>query len=115
MRDAGYGIQDMGYGMRDAGYETQDAGLWIACVVTIGNPRIPQRASRIPHHATRIPYPLPRYLRFMEENVKNILGLGLPTDPRWVNLAGRSLEDILTDNAYCEQKAATSCISLIHR
>src|SRR5690242_2111886 len=47
--------------------------------------------------------------------VKNILGLQLPTDPRWVDLAGISLEDILTDHAYCEQKAATSCISLIQR
>lgn len=46
---------------------------------------------------------------------KNILGLQLPTDPRWVDLAGISLEDILTDHAYCEQKAATSCISLIQR
>jgi tRNA-(ms[2]io[6]A)-hydroxylase len=46
---------------------------------------------------------------------KNILGLYLPTDPRWVDLAGMSLEDILTDHAYCEQKAATSCISLIQR
>jgi tRNA 2-(methylsulfanyl)-N6-isopentenyladenosine37 hydroxylase len=46
---------------------------------------------------------------------KNILGLHLPTDPRWVNLAEMSLEDILTDHAYCEQKAATSCISLIQR
>ncbi len=42
-----------------------------------------------------------------------MLGLKLPTDPRWVNLAEKSLEDILTDHAYCEQKAATSCISLI--
>jgi tRNA-(ms[2]io[6]A)-hydroxylase len=49
----------------------------------------------------------------MEE--KNILGLQLPTDPRWVNLAEISLEEILTDHAYCEQKAATSCISLIQR
>jgi len=48
-------------------------------------------------------------------DVKNILGLQLPTDPRWVNLTERSLEDILTDHAYCEQKAATSCISLIQR
>lgn len=44
-----------------------------------------------------------------------ILGLKLPTDPRWVNLASMSLEEILTDHAYCEQKAATSCISLIQR
>ena len=49
------------------------------------------------------------------EDVKNILGLQLPTDPRWVDLAGISLEAILTDHAYCEQKAATSCITLIQR
>ena len=46
---------------------------------------------------------------------KNILGLQLPTDPRWADLANISLEEILTDHAYCEQKAATSCISLIQR
>ena len=46
---------------------------------------------------------------------KNILGLQLPTDPRWVDLASLSLEEILTDHAWCEQKAATSCISLITR
>ena len=51
----------------------------------------------------------------METDVKNILGLHLPTDPRWVDLASMSLEEILTDHAYCEQKAATSCISLIQR
>lgn len=45
----------------------------------------------------------------------SILGLHLPTDPRWVNLAAISLEEILTDHAFCEQKAATSCISLIQR
>jgi tRNA-(ms[2]io[6]A)-hydroxylase len=48
-------------------------------------------------------------------DVKNILGLQLPTDPRWVNLAAIQLEEILTDHAYCEQKAATTCISLIQR
>ena len=41
------------------------------------------------------------------------LGLHLPTDPRWVNLAEMDLELILTDHAYCEQKAAATCISLI--
>ena len=51
----------------------------------------------------------------LSQDTKNILGLRLPTDPRWVNLAERSLEDILTDHAYCEQKAATSCISIIQR
>lgn len=44
-----------------------------------------------------------------------ILGLKLPTDPRWANLASISLEEILTDHAFCEQKAATQCISLIQR
>ena len=44
-----------------------------------------------------------------------MLGLKLPTDPRWVNLAEKDLEEILTDHAYCEQKAATTCISLITR
>lgn len=42
-----------------------------------------------------------------------MLHLKLPTDPRWVNIAEKSLEDILVDHAYCEQKAASSCISLI--
>jgi len=42
-----------------------------------------------------------------------MLGLKLSTDPRWVDLAEKTLEEILTDHAYCEQKAATSCISLI--
>jgi tRNA-(ms[2]io[6]A)-hydroxylase len=44
-----------------------------------------------------------------------MLHLKLPTDPRWVNLTEKSLEDILTDHAYCEQKAASSCISLIQK
>jgi tRNA-(ms[2]io[6]A)-hydroxylase len=39
----------------------------------------------------------------------------LVTDPRWIDLASISLEDILTDHAYCEQKAANSCISLIQK
>jgi len=46
---------------------------------------------------------------------KNILGLQLPTDPRCVDLASLSLAAVLTDHAWCEQKAATSCISLITR
>ncbi|MFN4254568.1 MAG: tRNA-(ms[2]io[6]A)-hydroxylase [Saprospiraceae bacterium] len=49
----------------------------------------------------------------MEQISKTKLGLHLPTDPRWVNLAEMDLGEILTDHAYCEQKAATSCISLI--
>lgn len=52
-----------------------------------------------------------------QENITTIqmLGLQLPTDPRWVNLAEMDLEEILTDHAYCEQKAATTCISLIQQ
>jgi tRNA-(ms[2]io[6]A)-hydroxylase len=46
---------------------------------------------------------------------QSILGLKLPTDPRWADLASISLEDVLTDHAFCEQKAATQCISLIQR
>jgi tRNA-(ms[2]io[6]A)-hydroxylase len=42
-----------------------------------------------------------------------MLGLKLPTDPRWVDLAEMSIEDILTDHAYCEQKATSTNISLI--
>ena len=51
----------------------------------------------------------------LSNHTKNILGLQLPTDPRWVDLAGISLEAILTDHAYCEQKAATTCITYITR
>ena len=43
----------------------------------------------------------------------SILRLKLPTDPRWVNIVEKNIEEILTDHAWCEQKAATSCISLI--
>ncbi|PZX63446.1 tRNA-(ms[2]io[6]A)-hydroxylase [Hydrotalea sandarakina] len=46
-------------------------------------------------------------------DVKSILNLQLVTDPRWVQLASISTEAILTDHAYCEQKAAISCISII--
>ncbi|MBS1759703.1 MAG: tRNA-(ms[2]io[6]A)-hydroxylase [Bacteroidetes bacterium] len=51
----------------------------------------------------------------LSQDTKNILGLQLPTDPRWVDLASLSLSEILTDHAYCEQKAATTCITLIQR
>ena len=44
---------------------------------------------------------------------KFTLGLELPTDPRWTDIAQKNLKDILIDHAYCEQKAASSCISLI--
>lgn len=42
-----------------------------------------------------------------------MLGLKLPTDPRWVNIVEKNIEEILTDHAYCEQKAASTAISLI--
>lgn len=42
-----------------------------------------------------------------------MLGLKLPTDPRWVNIVEMNIEEILTDHAYCEQKAASTAISLI--
>ncbi len=42
-----------------------------------------------------------------------MLGLKLPTDPRWVNLVEKNIDEILTDHAYCEQKAASTAISLI--
>jgi len=51
----------------------------------------------------------------MDSSNKRVLGLELATDPRWVDLTAVSIEEILTDHAYCEQKAATSCISLIQK
>lgn len=42
-----------------------------------------------------------------------MLKLRLPTDPRWAHLAEKNLEDILTDHAWCEQKAASTAVSLI--
>lgn len=50
-----------------------------------------------------------------ESTSQKMLNLKLPTDPRWVKIAEMNLEDILVDHAYCEQKAASSCISLILR
>ncbi len=44
-----------------------------------------------------------------------MLGLKLPTDPRWVRIAEKNLDEILTDHAWCEQKAASTAISLIVR
>ena len=51
----------------------------------------------------------------LSQHTKNILGLQLPTDPRWVDLASISIEAILTDHAYCEMKAALTCMSYIQR
>ena len=48
-----------------------------------------------------------------EKDHIKMLGLKLPTDPRWVNIVEKNIEEILTDHAYCEQKAASTAISLI--
>ncbi|MBU3663613.1 MAG: tRNA-(ms[2]io[6]A)-hydroxylase [Bacteroidetes bacterium] len=42
-----------------------------------------------------------------------MLGLKLPTDPRWVNIVEQNIESILSDHAWCEQKAASNAISII--
>ena len=42
-----------------------------------------------------------------------MLGLKLPTDPRWVNIVEKNIDEILTNHAFCEQKAASTAISLI--
>jgi tRNA-(ms[2]io[6]A)-hydroxylase len=44
-----------------------------------------------------------------------MLGLKLPTDPRWVNIVEKNIHEILTDHAFCEQKAASTAISLMVR
>jgi len=50
-----------------------------------------------------------------ESTREKMLNLRLATDPRWVDAAQMEIEDVLIDHAYCEQKAASSCISLILR
>ncbi len=42
-----------------------------------------------------------------------MLGLKLKTDPRWVTIVESNIEEILTDHAWCEQKAATNVITII--
>ncbi len=51
----------------------------------------------------------------MEKKKKVMLGLKLPTDPRWVNIVEKNISEILTDHAYCEQKAASNAITNIIR
>lgn len=51
----------------------------------------------------------------MSDNEKVMLGLRLPTDPRWVRLVKENISEILTDHAWCEQKAASHAISTIVR
>jgi len=50
---------------------------------------------------------------FAQDKRNSMLGLKLPTDPRWANVAEGNIEEILTDHAWCEQKAATNAIILI--
>jgi tRNA 2-(methylsulfanyl)-N6-isopentenyladenosine37 hydroxylase len=50
-----------------------------------------------------------------ESTKKVMLGLRLPTDPRWVNIVEKNISEILSDHAWCEQKAASSAISCIVR
>lgn len=42
-----------------------------------------------------------------------MLGLKLATDPRWVNIVESNISEILTDHAWCEQKAASNAIYII--
>jgi tRNA 2-(methylsulfanyl)-N6-isopentenyladenosine37 hydroxylase len=42
-----------------------------------------------------------------------MLGLKLPTDPRWVNIVEKNIHEILVDHAFCEQKAASTAMSFI--
>jgi tRNA 2-(methylsulfanyl)-N6-isopentenyladenosine37 hydroxylase len=42
-----------------------------------------------------------------------MLGLKLETDPNWVNIVEKNISEILTDHAWCEQKAATNAISIV--
>jgi tRNA-(ms[2]io[6]A)-hydroxylase len=51
--------------------------------------------------------------REQELEAVRMLGLKMATDPRWVNIAEKSIDEILIDHAFCEQKAATTCIALI--
>ena len=43
----------------------------------------------------------------------SVLRLQLPTDPRWVNIVEKNIEEILSDHAWCEQKAASNAITII--
>ena len=51
----------------------------------------------------------------MSSSENTILGLKMATDPRWVDIASLSIEDILCDHAFCEQKAASQCITIIQQ
>jgi tRNA 2-(methylsulfanyl)-N6-isopentenyladenosine37 hydroxylase len=62
---------------------------------------------------TQSPVLSPYFCPMASNPNKVMLGLRLPTDPRWVNIVEKDIEEILTDHAYCEQKAASNAISCI--
>ncbi len=66
-------------------------------------------------HVTTVSQGLDAYLCGMEKHEKVMLGLKLPTDPRWAKLVSENIAEILTDHAWCEQKAASNAISTIVR
>lgn len=53
------------------------------------------------------------YLCVKIKNKMGVLRLKMATDPRWVNIVEMNPSEILTDHAWCEQKAASSAISII--
>jgi tRNA-(ms[2]io[6]A)-hydroxylase len=42
-----------------------------------------------------------------------MLGLKMATDPRWITIAEKNIQEVLTDHAFCEQKAATNAITIV--
>lgn len=58
-------------------------------------------------------YELKKTTIFVAQKGNDMLGLKLLTDPRWANIAEANLDEILTDHAWCEQKAASNAIMLI--
>ncbi len=52
-------------------------------------------------------------LKYNSISLMSVLRLKLPTDPRWVNIVEKNIEEILSDHAWCEQKAASNAITII--
>ncbi len=77
----------------------------------MGKSQITNHESQITNHKS----PITNHKSQITNNKSKItmLGLKLPTDPRWVNIVEKNIEDILTDHAWCEQKAASTAVSLI--
>lgn len=87
-------------------YPNTDSGLKSRSAIRVPRPKLF-------HGATTRHFPGSVYLIFARPKHSSMLGLKLPTDPRWANIAEKNIEEILTDHAYCEQKAASSAISFI--